>query len=211
MRFAKRLAKEHRRAIDSAIETILDKGNQDHRRIMNLMLDSRIGISAVPVSEMNASGISGVTDPDRTNYRIMNERISIEEAFEEVFITFATETLGSQRGTEGTLVHEGRHAFDFAAAISSFSDTDINPLSIFNPTRYELEWEAHKTSGDYMLRIGKDDYLQEGLDLMILEQKNGKYFVSEEGIKRRLLNSYNMSEDGNRGEPVTEMFGLKIK
>ena len=62
-----------------------------------------------------------------------------------------------------------------------------------------------------MIQIGKDEYIQEGLDLMVLEQKNGKIIVSEDGIKRRLLNSYNMSENGNQGEPVSEMFGLKFK
>ncbi len=46
---------------------------------------------------------------------------------------------------------------------------------------------------------------------MILGELNGKYYVNEKGIKRRLLESYKMSEKGNRGEPVTEMFGLKIK
>lgn len=213
MKFDKGIAKKYRQSIDDAFQTILDKGNDDHRRVMNLILNSKMTICVFPVKKVNASGITGVTDPHRANDRIMSERLSLLEAASEVFITIAQETIdtGGQRGCEGTFVHEGRHAFDFAQAISSFSDTDVNPLSIFNPTRYELEWEAHKTSGDYMLQIGKDEYIQEGLDLMILGQKDNKYFVSDDGIKRRLLESYNMSEDGNRGEPVNEMFGLRIK
>lgn len=213
MKFDKGIAKKYRKSIEDAFDTILNKGNRDHQRVMKLILDSKMIICCFPVSKVHASGITGVTNPARTNERIMSERLSLQEAAAEVFITIAQETIdtGGQRGCEGTFVHEGRHAFDFAQAISSFSDTDINPLGIFNPTRYELEWEAHVTSGDYMLQIGKDEYIQEGLDLMILEQKNGKPIVSETGIKRRLLQSYNMSETGNRGEPVTEMFGLRIK
>lgn len=213
MKFDKGIAKKYRKSIESAFETILDKGNEAQQRVMDLIIDSKMTVCVFPVRKVNGSGIAGVTNPRRTNERIMSGRLGLLEAFDDVFITLAEETIdtGGQRGCEGTFVHEGRHAFDFAQAISSFSETDINPLSIFNPTRYELEWEAHLTAGDYMLQIGKDEYIQEGLDLMILEQKNGKYFVSQAGIKRRLLESYNMSEDGNQGEPVSEMFGLKIK
>ncbi len=213
MKFDKGIAKKYRKSIEDAFQTILDKGNDSHKRVMKLIIDSKMTICCFPVSKVNASGITGVTNPHRTNERIMSERLSLLEAAGEVFITIAQETIdtGGQQGCEGTFVLEGRDSFVFAQAFSSFSDTDINPLSIFNPTRYELEWEAHVTSGDYLLRIGTDSYLKEGLDLMILGQNNGKFFVSEDGIKRRLLQSYNMSEDGNRGEPVHEMFGLKIK
>jgi hypothetical protein len=213
MKFDKGIARKYRQSIEDAFQTILDQGNADHRRVVNLILDSKMTICVLPVSEVHASGITGVTDPGRTNDLIGSERLSLEEAAGEVFITIAEETIdtGGQRGCEGTFVHEGQHAFDFAQAIASFSDADVNPLSIFNPSLYELEWEAHKTSGEYMLRIGRDEYLQEGLDLMILGQRDGRYFVSEEGIKRRLLESYNMSEDGNQGDLVNEMFGLRIK
>jgi hypothetical protein len=213
MKFDQGIARKYRQSIEDAFQTILDKGNADHRRVVNLILDSKMTICVFPVSKVQASGITGVTDPGRANDLIMSERLSLEKAAAEVFITIAEETIdtGGQRGCEGTFVHEGQHAFDFAQAIASFSDTDVNPLSIFNPSRYELEWEAHKTSGEYMLRVGKDEYLQEGLDLMILGERDGKFFVSEEGIKRRLWESYNMSEDDNRGELVNEMFGLRIK
>jgi hypothetical protein len=109
-------------------------------------------------------------------------------------------------------VHEGRHAFDFAQAIVSFSESDTNPLSVFDPTVYDLEWEAHKTSGDYMLQIDRDEYLQEGLDLMILNRdETGACFVDDEGIKRRLRDNYGLEENGKRGKFVSEMFGLKMK
>jgi hypothetical protein len=212
MKFDKGIAKKYRRAIEDAFGVILDKGNLNQRFIANSILESDMIICCFPVSKVHASGISGVTDPKQTNKRILLERMDIKEAFADVFLTFAEETIdtGGKRGCEGTLIHESRHAFDFAHAIASFSNADIEPAKIFNPTVYQLEWEAHKTSAEYMIRIGKDEYLAEGLDLMILGLKNGKYFVDDEGIKRRLQNSYGLNE-GNQGAKVTEMVGLKMR
>jgi hypothetical protein len=213
MKFDKGIAKKYRKSMEAAFQTILEKGDAEHQRVMKLILDTKITICCFPVSKVHASGIAGVADPPRTNERILSERLSLLEAFEDVFITIAEETIdtGGQRGCEGTFVHEGRHAYDFARAISSFSQTDINPLGIFNPTRYELEWEAHITAGNYAMQINKDEYYQEGYELLVMGKKDGKYFVSEEGIKRRLRESYDLDENGKQGETVSEMFGLVIK
>jgi hypothetical protein len=212
MKFDKGIKKIYRKSLDAAFETILSKGNKAQRHIMQTILDSKMTVCVFPVSKVHASGISGVTNPSLTNDKILSDRLELKEAFSEVFITIAEETIdtGGQQGCEGTFVHEGRHAFDIAQAIASFSDSDINPLSIFNPTLYELEWEAHQTAGDYMLQINQESYLQEGLDLMILERDaTGKCVVSNEGIKRRLRQSYGLEEDGNQGKMVSDMFGLK--
>ena len=213
MKFDKGIKRKYRQSIEAAFETILDKGNDAHRRVLNAILESKMTVCVHPVSKVNASGITGVINPHRTNGKILSERLSSREALDEIFITIAEETIdtGGQRGCEGTFVHEGRHAFDFARAIASFSDTGVNPLGIFNPTRYELEWEAHQTAGDYMLQISRADYLDEGLQLMILSQVEGKCFVCDDGIRRRLLESYGLSADGNQGEQVSEIFGLQIR
>ena len=120
---------------------------------------------------------------------------------------------GGQRGCEGTFVHEGRHAYDFAQMISSYSDADVNPLSIFDPTLYELELEAHKISGDYMICVGRDEYIEEGLGLMILGRKDviEPCFVDDTGIHKRLCDSYGLSPDGNQGPRASELFGLRPK
>jgi hypothetical protein len=68
----------------------------------------------------------------------------------------------------GTLVHEGRHAYDFAQTLSSLSNADMNPLDVFNPSLYELEVGSPQNGRDYMICIGKQEYLDEGLQLMIL-------------------------------------------
>lgn len=213
MRFDIGIAKKYRHSIQDAFQTILQKGDDEHRRVMNAILDSEMKICVLPVSRVQASGITGVTNPRETNKKIMSERLSVRDALGEIFITIAEETIdtGGQRGCEGTFVHEGRHAYDFATAIASFSDTDVNPLGIFNPTLYELEWAAHKTAGDYMLQVNTPDFISEGLQLLILGEADGKCFVNDDGIGCRLRDNYGLEINGNQGAQVTEMFGLKIR
>jgi len=212
MKFDKGIDKKYRRSIEDAFETIMEKGNQRHRRTMKLILDSEMMVCVHPVSKVNASGITGVINPSRLNERIADERMGLQDAFDELFITIAEETIdtGFQRGCEGTFAHENQHAFDFAQTIESFSNADINPLSIFNPTLYEMEWEAHLAAGEYMLQISKGDYLDEGLALMILGRGDeGNCFVDHDGIKRRLKESYGLELDGTLGSFASQMLGLK--
>jgi hypothetical protein len=212
MRFDDEINPKYRRSIEAALQTILAEGNDFHRGMIRAIIESEMLVYVRPVSKIRASGVTGLNNWFATGFRIQTERLNLREALGEVFITIAVETIdtGGQRGCEGTFVHEGRHALDFAQTISSFSDSDMHRLNVFDPTVYELEWEAHKTSGDYMLQINRDEYLQEGLDLMILERgADGGIFVSDEGIKRRLRESYGLEENGNRGKSVSEMFGLR--
>jgi hypothetical protein len=211
MNFDKGIAAKYRKSIEDAFDTIINKGNKFQRFMMETLRKSEMIVCVFPVSKVYASGITGITNPDKTNKRILSERLDLHEALAETFITIATETIdtGFQRGCEGTFVHEGRHAYDFARAVASFSKADIEP--VFNPTLYELEWEAHQTAGDYMLEIGKDEYIREGLDLLILGELNGKYYVNDKGIKKRLQDSYGLSLDGNHGKRVSEMIGLKMR
>ena len=210
MKFDKGIAKKYRQSIKDAFNTILEKGNADHRRVMQAIIDSKMAIYVLPVSKVEASGVTGMINPARTNERIAAKRLSLREALGEVFITIAQETIdiGLQRGCEGTFVHEGRHAYDFAQVIESFSNLDINPLSIYNPTLYEMEFAAHQTSAEYLLRMATDEYLQEGVDLMILSRHEGAHAVSDDGIKRRLRENYGLTENENQGATVSEMFGL---
>jgi hypothetical protein len=212
MKFEKGIAKKYRRSIEDAFEAILEHGNESHREVAEHILESKMLVRVGPVSKINASGITGLIDAGETNDRIEDERITLREAFDEIYIAIAEETIdtGGQRGCEGTFVHEGRHAFDFARTIESFSDADVNPLSMFDPTLFDLEWEAHKTSGEYMLCVARDEYLEEGIQLMILgrEAERG-CFLSEEGIGCRLRDSYGLTVDANPGPRASELLGLR--
>ena len=214
VKFDKGIAGKYRKSVENAFETILEKGSGFHRGLAEEILESKMLVRVEPVSKLNASGVTGLINSTATNERIASERMSLREAIGELYIAIAEETIdtGGQRGCEGTFVHEGRHAYDFAQMIQSFSNADVNPLSVFDPTLYELEWEAHKTAGDYMLQIAREEYLDEGLQLMILGRlEDGACFVNEEGIQCRLRDSYGLAIDGDQGRLASELLGLRQK
>lgn len=213
MRFEKGIPRKYRQSVEDAFAAIIANGNDFHRHMMHEIIESKMLVRVQPVKEINASGITGVIDSAATNEKISNERLSLREALGEIYIAIAEETIdtGGQRGCEGTFVHEGRHAYDFAQTLESLSNADVNPLSIFDPTLYELEWEAHKTAGDYMLCVEKKDYIDEGLQLMILcSTETGQCEVSDDGIRRRLNESYGLALDGDQGALASEMMGLRV-
>jgi hypothetical protein len=214
MKFEKGIRRKYRKSIEDAFDAMLDKGNESHREVATLILDSKMHVRVKPVSQINASGVTGLIDAGDTNDRIEDERLSLREAFDEIYIAIAEETIdtGGQRGCEGTFVHEGRHAYDFARTIESFSDADVNPLSMFDPTLYELEWEAHKTAGEYMLCVARDEYIEEGIELLILgrEAERG-CFLNEEGIRCRLRDNYGLTLDANPGARASELLGLRAR
>ena len=213
MKFDKGIDKKYRQSVEDAFATIGDKGNDLQKYVLHEIIESKMLVRVKPVSEINASGITGAINAIKTNLRLASERLSLRDAFGEICISIAEETIdtGGQRGCEGTFVHEGRHAYDFAQTISSISNRDINPLGVFNPTLYDLEWEAHQTAGKYMLQINKPEYLDEGLGLMILGRNaDGTCFVNDDGIRQRLRDSYGLAIDGNQGSTASEMLGIRV-
>jgi hypothetical protein len=211
MTFDEGIAKEYRQSVEDAFDAIISNGNDEHRMVTKAILDSKMLIQVRPVSEVKASGVTGVISPWRTRGKL-DEPLSLKEALGEVYICISEETIdtGGQRGCEGTLVHEGRHAYDFAQVIVSLSEADVNPLSVFDPTLYELEYAAHKTSAEYMVCVSRDEYLNEGLDLGILARAaTGQCTVSEDGISLRLKHNYRVTPDGDQGRLASEIVGLR--
>ena len=215
MKFDKGIANKYRKSVVDAFDAIIANGNELHREIAEMILESEMLVRVQPVRKINASGVTGLIDPGETNDKIEDEILSLREALGEVYIAIAEETIdtGGQRGCEGTFVHEGRHAYDFARMIESYSNAGVNPLSIFDPTLYELELEAHKLSGDYMLCVGRDEYIEEGLGLMILGRKDAiaPCYVDDLGIHTRLANSYGLDPVKNPGPRASELLGLRQK
>lgn len=211
MKFENDVEPKYRQAVEDAIEAIIATGNDSHKMVATAIRDSDMLLRVEPVSKVNASGRTGIVNWFFTNRRIADEHLSVLEALDEVYMLFASETIdGGPRAVEGTFVHEGRHAYDFAQVISSFSEADQNPLSIFDPTLYELEWAAHVDAADYMLLVGKEEYVAEGCDLLILGRgDDGKCFLWEEGIKTRLRDGYGLTVDGNQGVAASELLKLR--
>src|SRR5688572_5976482 len=170
MKFESGVDPKYRQSVEDAFATIIENGCDFHREMMGAIIDSEMLVRVRPVSEINASGVTGLINSVMTNFRLVRTRVDFHDALGEIYIAIAEETIdtGGQRGCEGTFVHEGRHAYDFARTLESLSNADVKPLSVFNPTLYEMEWEAHKAAGDYMVSMGVQEYLDEGLQLMIL-------------------------------------------
>jgi hypothetical protein len=211
MIFEEGIDQKYRKAVEDAVATIIEKGNDSHRTVAKAIRDSEMLIRVEPVSEVNASGVTGVINWWSTNRLIANEKLTVDRALAQIYILIAKETIDAgPRGIEGTFVHEGRHAYDFAEVIASFSDSDLNPLSVFDPTMYELELAAHIAAGEYMLLVNKDEYIAEGLDLLILgRDSTGVARLWDEGIKARLRDSYNLTHEPDRqGVLASELLKL---
>ena len=76
MRFDEGIAVKYRKSVDDALETIFSVGNEFHKRLADRILSSEMLVRVLPVSEVNASGITGLVDAGRTNDRIASERVS---------------------------------------------------------------------------------------------------------------------------------------
>ena len=213
MKFERGIGRRYQDAIRDAFDAIASLGTGTHREMVETMLDSEMLVRCGPVSQVSASGRTGLINAAITNLQLLRERFSLRDALGEVYIVIAEETIdtGGQRGCEGTFVHEGQHALDFAQTISSLSNRDMNPLDVYDPTLYDLEWSAHRIAGEYMLSVARDEYVQEGLDLMILGRSDeGKYFLNDEGIRTRLRESYGLTLDGDMGPRATQLLGIVV-
>lgn len=176
-------------------------------------METDLLIRFVPLAEINCSGVTGVIDNHKTNRRIGYENISVEEAMSEVYIAFSDWCwdVAGQRGCQGTLVHEGLHAFDFARMISEFSKIEKGEENIYDLTLYQLERRAAQISADYLVRIGKPDYIDDGLKLsLVCMNEEGKPCIDNDGIELRMQNGYGLNES-NQGAKISDILGIKAK
>lgn len=211
MRFGKGVTKTYRNAIDTAIDVILDRGNETHRATVHDLTESDITIDFVPLAEINCSGVTGLLNSRSTNKRIDAEELSHREALGEVYIKFAdwTYDTAGQRGCQGTLVHEGLHACDFARIISSFSTIEIDPLGMIDMSLYELERRAAIASAEYLVLAGEPDFIDEGLQLgLVSVGTEGKPQVDMRGIEGRMQNGYGLSST-EQGTMISRMLGIR--
>ena len=202
---------KYRDAMNEAVYTILEKGNKQHRHTARCVIESDLNIRFVPLDKIGCSGVTGVVSSRRTNRRIANEEMDVETALGEIYITFADWTfdVAGQRGCQGTLVHEGLHAVDFAHIISSFSKAVSEPEDVFDLSLYELERRAAITSAEYLVLIGQPDFIDDGLKLNLVSlDGNGTPVVDMNGIETRMQNGYGLNAN-SQGTMMSKMLGLK--
>jgi hypothetical protein len=213
MLFDKTVESKYRDAIEEAIDAILERGNDGHKLTARNIRESDVRINFVPLDEIKCSGVTGLNSMVATNNRIQSETIDLRDALSEVHITFSDWTfdVAGQRGCQGTLVHEGLHACDFARIISSFSKADEEPLDVYDLSLYELEHRAAVASAQYLVLIGKEDYIDDGLKLNLVSlDADGRPFVDTEGIKIRMQNGYGLNEN-EQGIIISRMLGIRPK
>lgn len=211
MIFADNVETKYRDAMEEAVETILEKGNKQQKNVARTAKETDLLIRFVPLAEIGCSGVTGLIDNNKTNSRIDREPIEVEEAMGEIYIAFSDWCwdVAGQRGCQGTMVHEGLHAFDFARMISEFSKNEEGEKSIYDLTLYQLEKRAAQISADYLVRIGKPDFIDDGLKLsLVCMNDEGKPCVDNAGIEFRMQNGYGLDES-NQGAKISDILGVK--
>ncbi|HEY0426422.1 MAG TPA: hypothetical protein VGC76_01325 [Pyrinomonadaceae bacterium] len=192
MKFDASVPEQDRRRIARALQDIKTHGNLRQRAIAEFIEQTAISIHLGAAEKVGGSGSVFIDQIIGVNWAIARGDVSMVEAAKYVRLSIARETIdtGGQCGIEGTLVHEGKHALDFALMISTFSRADEKRY--FDPTAFQREYSAHLTSAFYLMRRG-GEYAAEGVGLGILFQMNGRASVNQKGIRARLENNYGLT------------------
>lgn len=183
-----------RERIKQALDDIKKHGDNLHNTIANFIEDTGIVIYLDIASKVGGSGSVQLDDQKAAIDAVQEGNLEVSEAAKYVRLNIARETIdtGGQRGIEGTFVHEGKHAMDFALMLSSFSKAI--EAKIFNPTAFQREYSAHLTSALYLMRRG-GEYTDEGISLGLLFNDNGKIKVNRKGIRSRLRRNYRLTPE----------------
>ncbi|CAN5214664.1 hypothetical protein BH10ACI1_BH10ACI1_11000 [soil metagenome] len=193
MKFDAGVSTADRRKIIEALQDIKHYGTNRQGATARFIEESLITIYVGLAKNVRGSGSVGFTNLWRAQWAILRGEFSPVEAAKFVRLSIARETIdtGKQRGIEGTLVHEGKHALDFARMLASFSGNGDNSR-VFNPTLFQVEYSAHLTAAFYLKRRG-GEFAREGVELGILSEDIGKFCVSRDGIRERLRNNYGLT------------------
>jgi hypothetical protein len=194
MRFDNNVPDADRARIIQALSAIKTYGTPRQKINAQLIEDSEILIRLGKAAWVGGSGSVSVACAFAINRAISRGMISFFDSWRFVRLKIARETIdtGGQRGIEGTLVHEGKHASDFARMISDFSNG--GETCHFDPTAFQREYSAHLTSAFYLKRRG-GEYEAEGVGLGILFENGGIVSVNPQGIRERLKNNYGLTPD----------------
>ena len=194
MIFHENVPTEDRKRIERALEDIGEFGDKFHRQTAEFIKENDIVIYLDIADKVGGSGSVQLNDQRAARKAVANGDLGLRDAAKYVRLNIARETIdtGGQQGIEGTFVHEGKHARDFALMLSSFS-RGIEK-KIFNPTAFQREYSAHLTAAFYLMRRG-DSYVKEGINLGLLYKNGEKMSVNKKGIRSRLQNNYGLTKD----------------
>jgi hypothetical protein len=198
--------------IRKALKAILKYGTPLQKQIVRNIQKSDLLVKIG--TNIGGSGTAGVTDRAATQQKIDSQRLNDVQALGELTITIDAGTLATQKGIEGTLVHETRHASHQARAISEFSHNEKLNRQAFNPDGFAIEYSAHKSYADYVVQANrlnhpdKQAFVNEASSLGVVSKTGNAIGVSEKGIRERLKNAYNLNDTTNRGATFSQNWNL---
>ncbi|MEZ5344718.1 MAG: hypothetical protein R2681_04085 [Pyrinomonadaceae bacterium] len=183
-----------RQRIDQALADIEKYGDRFHGETVRFIRDTDLVIYLDLASKVGGSGSVQLDDQSAARSAVKKGGLEVFDAAGFVRLNIARETIdtGGQRGIEGTFVHEGKHARDFALMLSTFSKGVEE--KIFNPTAFQREYSAHLTAALYLMRRG-GEYADEGVALGLLYEKGKKHCVNIKGIRARLRKNYRLTAE----------------
>lgn len=203
-------------SIYQSYAAILKYGTPTQKKIIMDMQGSLIHIFLASLG--GASGVTDLDNRDSTQRLIDTQFMDVGRAYSEIRLRIDPVTAQTNAGLEGTLVHESRHAQHIARVISEFSSGKKNP---YNPTRFEVEYAAHKAYVEYVnqaIKLNHPDknvFVNEAVSsLGIATQVGNRLVMNEVGIRNRLLsNPYNVSDKtrGKMGQTVGDFLQLLPK
>jgi RHS repeat-associated protein len=210
------VSEEQQRIIRQALENIAKFGNKEQRVIANWILKNNILITLV-ASASTISGSAGLQSGSAgaLSQRLQKGYLSKEEAASYLQIRLNEGIVGTseiaQAALEGTLVHEGRHAWVDALSIQSIS-SDCGPRCYYSISQFTDEQKAFQSEATYLLsraNSGREAYKQVGLGANgrynFLSEENGRLKVNEEKIRNILSSEYNLNEN-NQGLSTIQKF-----
>lgn len=194
--------------LTNAYAAILKYGTPKQREIITSIQKSSI---RVLIENLSGSGSCGPTDPAATQYKVDAQKISELEALGELTLRINPVTEANNVGLEGTLVHETRHAYHQARAISEFSYIKNNP---YDPDGFVIEYAAHQAYGEYVMQAirlnhpDKQAFITESLSLGVTEKRGSAIIISDAGIRRRLLKGYKVNDTTQRGATFSTHYNI---
>ena len=198
MKYHEKVPKVDQGRIDQALRDIKRHGDRFQYQTAKFIEETEIVIFLDLAERVGGSGSVQLDNASAARRAVWNGDLGVFEAARYVRLNIARETIdtGGQRGIEGTFVHEGKHARDFALMLSTYSREDND--KVFNPSAFQRELSAHITSALYLMRRG-GEYTDEGISLGLLHSLNGKVRLNSKGIRARLRNNYGLTPEDQGG------------
>jgi hypothetical protein len=202
--------------IIDALNRIYKYGTPTQKLIVSNLKSSSIQLVIQSIG--GASGDCGVVNSSVTQKKINSQMMNEIQSLGELRIRIDPITATTSAGLEGTLVHEARHAYHMARAISEFSQAHKMklPKTPYNPDGFEIEYAAHNTYIDYVrqaIRLKHPDrkvFENEAVNIVkIADSKNGTITANIGKIYARLAtSSYNYNGTTMRGQKFGSHWGL---